>query len=57
MLAFDLQGGGLYVVGTATLINSNIYSNSVKWVRTRLCLTFYRPTGVLTVIMCVCGSG
>ena len=45
MLAFDLQGGGLYILsgGTATLINSNIYSNTASSVRARLCVTFHRP--------------
>ena len=43
MLAFDLQGGGLLVYGTATLTNSNIYSNSANSVRARLCVTFHRP--------------
>ena len=28
MIALYLQGGGLYIIGAATLINSNIYSNT-----------------------------
>ena len=30
MLTFDLQGGGLYIYssGTATLTNTNVYSNT-----------------------------
>ena len=49
MLAFDLQGGGLLVYGTATLTNSNIYSNSAvdALVRTRLSVTFHRPNEML----------
>jgi hypothetical protein len=44
VLAFDSQGGGLYVYGTATLTNSNIYSNTAaSSVRARLCVTFHRP--------------
>ena len=43
--SFYLQGGGLFVSGTATLINSNIYSNTATWVRARLCVTFHRPNG------------
>ena len=60
MLTFDLQGGGLYIWsgGTATLINSNIYSNTASSVvRARLCVTFHCPTGVLTVAMCVRVTG
>jgi len=30
VLAFDLQGGGLLVYGTATLINSNVYENEAS---------------------------
>ena len=30
-----LQGGGLYIEGTATLIDSNVYSNVAKDVRSR----------------------
>ena len=31
-----LQGGGLYIVGTATLTNTNVYSNTAERVRARL---------------------
>ena len=49
MLTFDLQGGGLYILsgGTATLINSNIYSNTASSVRARLCVMFHGPDGTL----------
>ena len=30
--AFGLQGGGLYIVGTATLTNTNVYSNQADLV-------------------------
>ena len=30
---FGLQGGGLYIVGTATLTNTNVYSNRASSVR------------------------
>ena len=30
---FGLQGGGLYIAGTATLTNTNVYSNQAEWVR------------------------
>jgi hypothetical protein len=29
---FGLQGGGLYIVGTATLTNTNVYSNQADLV-------------------------
>ena len=29
---FALQGGGLYIQGTATLTNTNVYSNEVQFV-------------------------
>ena len=29
-LFFCLQGGGLYIYGTATLINSNVYENEAS---------------------------
>ena len=32
LVCFYLQGGGLYIVGTATLINTNVYSNTAKYV-------------------------
>ena len=31
-----LQGGGLYISGTATLTNTNVYSNTASQVRARL---------------------
>ena len=34
LVFIHLQGGGLYIVGTATLTNTNVYSNeaiSVRW--------------------------
>ena len=43
VLAFVLQGGGLRASGTATLTNSNFYSNTGSPVRARLCITFHRP--------------
>ena len=30
LVCFYLQGGGLYIVGTATLINTNVYSNEAS---------------------------
>ena len=27
-----MQGGGIYIYGTATLTNTNVYSNTVRWV-------------------------
>ena len=30
---FGLQGGGLHIAGTATLTNTNVYSNQAPWVR------------------------
>ena len=30
---FYLQGGGLYIDGTATLTNTNVYSNEARYVR------------------------
>ena len=29
---FALQGGGLYIQGTATLTNTNVYSNEAQYV-------------------------
>ena len=35
LVFFYLQGGGLYIIGTATLTNTNVYSNEatgyVRW--------------------------
>ena len=31
-----LQGGGLAIYGTATLTNTNVYSNTARYVRARL---------------------
>ena len=57
MLGFIcLQGGGLYIQGTATLTNTNVYSNQADGVRSLFLTFIQRPTGVLTVAMCVCGS-
>ena len=84
--SFGSQGGGLYIVGTATLTNTNVYENeatgsvcslfltfciartflpSPRWNADRCyvhclagcelsrksnpCVTFHRPTGMLTV--------
>ena len=33
VLGFGLQGGGLYIEGTATLTNTNVYSNQASGVR------------------------
>ena len=33
VLGFCLQGGGLYILGTATLTNTNVYSNEAGDVR------------------------
>ena len=33
VLGFCLQGGGLYISGTATLTNTNVYSNEAGDVR------------------------
>ncbi len=33
VLAFGLQGGGLYIAGTATLTNTKVYSNQAVYVR------------------------
>jgi hypothetical protein len=30
--SFGWQGGGLYIVGTATLTNTNVYSNTARYV-------------------------
>ena len=54
MLAFDLQGGGLIIFGTATLTNSNIYSNTASLVRARLCITFHRPLGLTLALTGCC---
>ena len=36
VLAFGLQGGGIAIYGTATLTNTNVYSNEASVVRARL---------------------
>ena len=33
VLGFGLQGGGLHIAGTATLTNTNVYSNQAASVR------------------------
>ena len=33
LVLFYLQGGGLYIAGTATLTNTNVYSNEARDVR------------------------
>ena len=47
-----LQGGGLYIYGTATLTNTNVYSNEAGGVRARLLPLprhlIHRPTGMHT---------
>ena len=90
MLAFGLQGGGIAIYGTATLTNTNVYSNTAIFVcspsalaqtnppspqwnadfcyvrfvavcelscELNPCVTFHRPTGLLTVAICVCVAG
>ena len=46
-----LQGGGLYIYGTATLTNTNVYSNTARNVRARLLNLprrfLHRPNGTL----------
>ena len=48
---FGLQGGGLYISGTATLTNTNVYSNTASQVRARLLPLprqfLHRPDGKL----------
>ena len=31
LVFFHLQGGGLYIYGTATLTNTNVYSNTEEY--------------------------
>ena len=38
VLGFGLQGGGLFISGTATLTNTNVYSNQAAGVRSRSAL-------------------
>ena len=33
LVFFYLQGGGLYILGTATMTNTNVYSNEARYVR------------------------
>ena len=33
LVFFYLQGGGFYITGTATLTNTNVYSNEADYVR------------------------
>ena len=51
-----LQGGGLYIQGTATLTNTNVYLNTATGVRARLLNLprsfLHRPTGMLTFAIC-----
>ena len=57
---FALQGGGLFIQGTATLTNTNVYSNEADSVcsPSALAWTFiHRPTGMLTFAMCVSCAG
>jgi hypothetical protein len=42
-LFFCLQGGGLYIYGTATLINSNVYENEAS---SYVC-SLFEPSGIL----------
>ena len=46
------NGGGLYIAGTATLINSNVYANEAE---VGACfehsLNFHRPAGRLRVLL------
>ena len=32
LVFFYFQGGGLYILGTATLTNTNVYSNEASYV-------------------------
>ena len=51
-----LQGGGLYIEGTATLTNTNVYSNQASQVCSLLPLPRHflqRPPEMLTVALCV----
>ena len=62
VLGFGLQGGGgLYITGTATLTNTNVYSNQATLVRAHFLPVpryfLHRPTGLLTVAIFVCGRG
>ena len=41
-LFFGLQGGGLYIQGTATLINSNVYENEA-W---EYVCSLFEPSGI-----------
>ena len=53
--AHDWQfGGGLYIAGTATLTNTNVYANQVDTVCLPLkcpCTFIQRPAGTLRVLM------
>ena len=43
VLGFGLQGGGLYIEGTATLTNTNVYSNQATEVRSLSALAYIFP--------------
>jgi len=51
LLSFlGLQGGGLYISGTATLTNTNVYSNEAVCSLFEPSVTFHpSPNGMLTV--------
>ena len=52
VLGFGLQGGGLYIEGTATLTNTNVYSNQAFGVRS-LSACFVRVYMRVLLGMCV----
>ena len=52
-----LQGGGLYIEGTATLTNTNVYSNQASQVCSLLPLPRHflqRPDGVMRLAVVAC---
>ena len=55
LVFFYLQGGGLYILGTATMTNTNVYSNEARYVRWPCALAYrhfiHRPAGTLRVLM------
>ena len=57
LVFFYLQGGGLYILGTATMTNTNVYSNEARYVRWPCALAYrhflHRPAE-LTVCAALC---
>ena len=51
---FGLQGGGLYIAGTATLTNTNVYSNQATEVRSLSALGYFlhRPAELTELTAC-----